>query len=80
MFDISCYPSAPPCQLVQTANYAVGGHSDLSVGIYTGYHARSTQGQLKMTHINFAILNSNVTVIYLKFIKNTHFYEVKQKN
>ena len=30
-----------------------------------------TQGQLKLTHINFVILNSYVKVIYLRFIKNT---------
>ena len=28
------------------------------------------QGQLKLTHINFAILNRHVTVIYLTFIKS----------
>ena len=28
----------------------------------------------------FAILNSHVTVTYLRFIKNTYFYVVKQKN
>ena len=59
----------------------VGGPSDLSLGVYTGYQAkRSTEGQLKMTHIQFAILNSNVTVIYLRSIKNTYFHPVKHKN
>ena len=40
------------------------------------------QGQLKLklTHINFAILNSHVIVIYLRFIKSIYFYGVKQKN
>ena len=33
-----------------------------------------------MTRIDFAILNSYVTVIYLRFIKTTNFYVVKQKN
>ena len=28
-----------------------------------------TNGQLKLTHTNFFILNSNVTVIYLRIIK-----------
>ena len=37
-----------------------------------------TQGQLKLTNINLAILNSNVTVIYLRFIKNSYFYAIKQ--
>ena len=38
------------------------------------------QGQLKLPHINFAILNSHVTIIYLRFIKSIYFYVVKQKN
>ena len=51
--------------------------------IYTGYRQ---EGRLKMTreskmtHKDFAILNSHVTVIYLRFIKSINFYEVKQKN
>ena len=32
-----------------------------------------TQGQLKLTHINFVILNSYVRVIYLRFIKKHLF-------
>ena len=32
-----------------------------------------------MPHINFAILNSNVTDIYLKYIKSTYFYVENQK-
>ena len=32
-----------------------------------------------MSHIDFAILNSHVTVTYLRFIKNTYFYAVKHK-
>ena len=53
----------------------------ISMWLYTraikqeGVHQR----QLKMTHINFAILNSHVTVISLTFIKNTYFYPVKKK-
>ena len=35
------------------------------------------QGQLKFTHVYFSILNSHVTVIYLKFIENTYFEAVK---
>ena len=38
-----------------------------------------TEG-VKMTHIGFVIINSHVTVIYLRFIKNTYFYAVKQQN
>ena len=33
-----------------------------------------------MTYINFAILNSHVKVIYLRFTKSTNFYVVKEKN
>ena len=36
-----------------------------------------TQGQLKLTHINFVILHGYVKVIYLRFIKNTYFKVVK---
>ena len=45
-----------------------------------GYEARRPMPrQLKITHVKFAILNSHVTVTYLRFIKNTFFYAVKQK-
>ena len=37
-----------------------------------------TQGQLKLTHINFTILKRYITV--LSFLKNNYFYVVKQKN
>ena len=41
--------------------------SGLSVGLQTGYQARgSTQEQLKITHIDFAVLNSRVTVFIFK--------------
>ena len=33
-----------------------------------------------MTHIDFAILKSHVTVLHLRFIKRTIFLAVKQKN
>ena len=51
-----------------------------------GCQARSgkvyTQGQLKLTHRNFAILISHVTGIYLaeRFMKNSYFYVIKKKN
>ena len=45
-----------------------------------GYEARRPMPrQLKITDVKFAILNSHVTVTYLRFIKNTYFYAVKQK-
>ena len=53
------------------------------VWVCIGYQARKVPlklGQLKLTKINFTILNSHVTVIYLRFIKNTYFYVIKQKN
>ena len=37
-----------------------------------------TKGQLKLTHMNFVILNSYVTVIYLRFIKK-HFLGLQGK-
>ena len=33
-----------------------------------------------MTYMDFAILNSHVTVIHLRFIKSTSFFVVKQKH
>ena len=33
-----------------------------------------------MTHIDFAILNSQVKVIYLRFTKSINFYTVKQRS
>ena len=39
--------------------------------IHTGYKPEGLNRKLKMTHIDFAILNSHVTVIYLRFIKIT---------
>ena len=38
------------------------------------------KGQLKLIHIVFAILNSHIRVIYLRFVRNTYFYVAKQKN
>ena len=63
---------------MQIVIQAAGGPSDL-VRVWIGYQyqARFRQGQLKLTHINFTILNSHVTVIYLRFIKNTYFYVVE---
>ena len=38
-----------------------------------------TLGQLQLTQLNFAILNSHVAVVYLRFIKRTYFYLAKLK-
>ena len=51
--------------------------SDLSVDVYTGYKQGSLQRELKMTSIDFAILNSYVAVTHLRFIKSTNFCVVK---
>ena len=40
-------------------------------------YTRLSSKKLKLTHINFFILNSYVKVIDLRFIKNTYFYVVK---
>ena len=54
--------------------HAVGGPSDL-LWVYIGYQAR------KGLHTETVkIKNSHVTVIYLRIIKNTYFYVVKQQN
>ena len=47
------------CKLIQFMTFR-----SQSVGVYSGYQARrSTQEQLKMTHIIFAILNGHITVV-----------------
>ena len=33
-----------------------------------------------MTHIDFIILNSHETVIYLRFVKSTYIYALKQEH
>ena len=71
-FDISCHLSLTPCQLVQIANSCNWWTFRSRCDVYTGHQARrSTQVQLKLTHISFAIVNSYVTGTYLRFIKNT---------
>ena len=49
--------------------YAVGAPSDL-MGVYTGYHARRSAqtGKVKIDQHKFTILNSHVTVVYLRFL------------
>ena len=49
------------------------------MGVYQAIRQEkvSTQGQLKLTHIDFVILNSYVKVISLRFVKNTYFYVFK---
>ena len=57
----------------------------LHISCRWGYQAGSdkvyTQGQLKLTHRNFTILNSHVTVIYLaeRFMKNKKKEKEKKK-
>ena len=75
-FDISCHLSLPPFELVQIEN--LSQLVDLQFSCWCIWQAIKqeivcTLGQLKLTHINFAILNSHVTVIYLRFIKNAVF-------
>ena len=61
--------------------HIIGGTSDLSLVVYTVCQARIfTQAQWKITHINFVILNSNVIVIYLRFVKSTYFHAGKQES
>ena len=49
-------------------------------GVHAGYQQESLQRELDMTYIDFTILNSHVTIIYLRFIKSINFYVVRQKN
>ena len=56
--------------------HAIGRASDLGVGVCT----HDINKKVYMTHMGFPILNSHITVTYLKFIKSTNLYVVKQKN
>ena len=49
--------------------------------IHTGYQARKGlhTGTVTTDSMNFVILNSHVTVIYLRMIKNTYIYAVNRK-
>ena len=72
---MKCHLSLPLCQLVQNANSKVP-ILWISVWMYTQASRRSKQEQLKMTHLNFAILIIHVvTVVHLKFIKSTYFQD-----
>ena len=79
--DINCHLSTPSCHAVQIGNsYNWQTFRSKCGCIHTGYKQGSLQRRLKMTHKDFAILNSHVTVMYLTFIKSTNFFVVKQKN
>ena len=54
--------------------------SDLGVGIHTDDKQDGLHRKLKMTHVDFSILNNHVTVAYLRFMKSTNFYVIKKKN
>ena len=65
-FDINCHLSLPPCSLVQIETHPVGEPPDLMRVLHRLSTQRLyTQWQLKLTHTNFAILNSYEAVIYL---------------
>ena len=51
---------------VKSQIHTIDRLSDLSVGrcIHTGYKQEGLHRELKMTHIDFGILNSHVTIIY----------------
>ena len=61
--------------------HAIGVPSDF-MWVYTCY--QSTEGlqtvTVKIELHEIVILNSHITVIYLRFIRNTYFYVVQQKN
>ena len=80
--DINCHLSLTPCELAQIANACSWwAFTRFHVGVHQAIKQQKvcTLEQLKFTHINFNILNSYITVIYLRLIKNTYFYAVKQK-
>ena len=56
--------------------HTIGRASDRRVGVYT----HDINKKVYMTRMGFPILNDHITVTYLKFIKSTNLYVVKQKN
>ena len=81
VFDINCHLSIPPCQVMQNGNSYNWEIFRFKCGcIHTGYKQGNLQRELKVTHKDFAILNSHKTVIYLLFIKIPNFFVAKQKN
>ena len=68
------------CHLVRLCKMEIHTTGRPSNLIYTGYKQEGLSRDLELTHINFALLNSHVTVIYLRFIKTTNCYVVKQKS
>ena len=68
------------CHLVRLCKMEIHTICRPSNLIHTGYKQEDLSRDLKLTHINFTILISHVTVSYLRFIKTTNCYVVKQKN
>ena len=64
------------CEIVQIANLCTWWTFRFHVGALQSNQGRKslTQGQLKLTQLDFPILNSNIKVIYLRFIENTYFH------
>ena len=62
--------------------HAVGNLNISCEGVHTSYQATRGlhTGTVKIDPHKFVISNGHVTVIYLRFIENTYFYAVKQKN
>ena len=78
-FYVTGHLSLPPCELMEIVD-SVGRPSDV-MWVYTGYRARKClhTGTVKIDLHIFSILNTHVTVISKRFIKNTYLYAVKQK-
>ena len=85
-FFINCHISLPFCEMVQIANKCNWWTFRFHMGVHIMHRLWLHQAK-KVLHIgtvkndphNFAILNSHVTVMILRFIKNTFFNVVKQK-
>ena len=61
--------------------HAVGNPNISCECVHTDYQARKGlhAWRVKIDPHKFVISNSHVTVIYLRFIKNSYFYAVKRK-
>ena len=71
MSGISCHLSLPLCKETQTLNsynwWTLRYHC---WSIHTGYKQKGPHMELKMTQIDFSVLNSHVTVIYKIYQKH----------
>ena len=76
-FGLNCHLSLPPCESwCKLQIHGVGGPSDfMHVGVHQAIKQEKIykQEHLKLIHINVSILNTHITVTYLRFTKDIIF-------